>query len=380
MPLKCQLDKFSLSNDVHYLNCAFMSPLLNSVELVGVEELRRKFKPYEYSLDDFFGPVDEVKSLFGKLIHTNKQERMAIIPSVSYGLANAANNIKPKKNGKIVLVEGQFPSNYYIWKKKCDEFDMEMSIVSRPISNWSDKVLENININTSAVVMPQVHWADGTIFNLEEIGKRCREVGAMFIIDGTQSIGVYPFDVSEIKADAVICAGYKWLMGPYGIGMAYYGDYFDDGKAIEENWLPKIKSDEFAGLTEYQEEYRPMAWKYSVGECSNFVYLKMLIGSIKQLLSWNPREIQKYCEHITRTSIEGMIQMGCVISPIEERSSHLFGIIPPNNFNKDKFDKELIENKIFVSQRGPYYRVSPNVYNNAQNLNALKECFSECIN
>ena len=143
--------------------------------------------------------------------------------------------------------------------------------------------------------------------------------------------------------------------------------------------MPKIKSDKFSGLTHYQEEHRAKAWKYSVGECSNFIYLKMLNESIKQLLDWDPKEIQSYCRDITSEAIGEMLNMGCDIAPIEERASHLFGVLPPANFDKDKFSEVVNGNKVFVSERGPYYRISPNVYNSEQNLTALKDCFAASI-
>ena len=82
-----------------------------------------------------------------------------------------------------------------------------------------------------------VHWADGTIFDMKKIRKKTSENNALLIIDGTQSIGSMPFNLNEIQPDALVCAGYKWLMGPYGSGLAYYGKYFDDGKPIEESWI-----------------------------------------------------------------------------------------------------------------------------------------------
>ena len=37
-------------------------------------------------------------------------------------------------------------------------------------------------------------------------------MGAYFIVDGTQSVGAMSqIDVQELKIDALICAGYKWL-------------------------------------------------------------------------------------------------------------------------------------------------------------------------
>ena len=233
-------------------------------------------------MEDFFEPVAELKSLFSDLLNAGDKDRISIIPSASYGLANAANNIPHKQKGEIILLEGQFPSNYYIWKKVCDQKGMRVKFISKPKEgSWSDKILNSINEKTAAVAMGNIHWADGSLFDVNKIGERCKKYEAFFIIDGTQSIGALPFDIKEIQADAVICSAYKWLLGPYGFGLAYYGPSFDAGKPIEESWFSKVKSDEFSDLVEYQEEYRAKAWRYNVGGSSNFVYVKMMIAALK---------------------------------------------------------------------------------------------------
>jgi selenocysteine lyase/cysteine desulfurase len=53
--------------------------------------------------------------------------------------------------------------------------------------------------NTAAVLISSIHWTDGTLFDLRKIGERCREVNALFIVDGTQSVGALPIDVKECK-------------------------------------------------------------------------------------------------------------------------------------------------------------------------------------
>ena len=107
--------------------------------------------------------------------------------------------------------------------------------------------------------MSHIHWADGTLFDLKAIRQRTRDVGALLIIDGTQSIGALPFDIQEIQPDALICAGYKWLMGPYSLGLAYLGEFFDEGIPIEENWKNRHNSHHFARLVNYEDKYQPHA-------------------------------------------------------------------------------------------------------------------------
>ena len=40
--------------------------------------------------------------------------------------------------------------------------------------------------------------------------------------------------METLRPDALIAGGYKWLLGPYGCGYAYYGPRMDDGVPLEE--------------------------------------------------------------------------------------------------------------------------------------------------
>ena len=66
-------------------------------------------------------------------------------------------------------------------------------------------------------------------------------------------VGALPFDVREIQPDALVCAGYKWLLGPYSIGVAYFGPRYDGGEPIEENWIARRGSEDFQRLVDYQD-------------------------------------------------------------------------------------------------------------------------------
>lgn len=49
---------FQLPDEIHYLNCEYMSPLLKSVEARGIEGMCRKRNPVSIRPADFF-PWDE---------------------------------------------------------------------------------------------------------------------------------------------------------------------------------------------------------------------------------------------------------------------------------------------------------------------------------
>jgi selenocysteine lyase/cysteine desulfurase len=351
-----------------YLNCAYMSPMLKTVEKKGLEGIHAKRNPAAVAGEDFFKDTEKLRKEFSKLINC-EASRVVLVPSVSYGMANVVNNIKLSSSDNIIVAAEQFPSNYYPWQRVSQDTRAKLKVIAPPdeLVNrgklWNERLLEAIDTNTKLVALGNVHWADGTLFNLKEIRKRTKEVGALLIIDGTQSVGALPFDVKEIQPDALVCAGYKWLMGPYSLGLAYYGEYFDQGKPVEENWINRLHSENFAGLVNYETHYQPGALRYEVGEHSNFILLPMLLEAVKQINQWKPKVIQQYCASITRKPISILQEAGYWIEDEKFRGHHLFGVRLPAHAEVGKIKKALQKNKISISFRGDAIRVSPNLYN-----------------
>lgn len=375
--MKNQRSKFSLPSGITYLNCAYMSPMMKSVERAGVIGMQRKRNPLMVSAADFFTDTEKLRSEYGLLIGVSDPRRIVVIPSASYGLSTVARNVPVGKGDTIIIMHQQFPSNVYPWMRLTADSGASLKVVEPPDTLrdrsriWNERVLEAIQPGTKVVAMGQVHWADGTRFNLEAVRKRTREVGALLIIDGTQSLGALPFDVRRIQPDALICAGYKWLMGPYSIGLAYYGEAFDDGVPLEENWINRQGSEDFAGLVVYENDYQPGALRYEVGEHSNFIMIPMMLAAVKQVTQWGQENIQRYCEKITEEGIARLRERGCWIEDGSSRGHHLFGIRFPKDLKLDRIRERILQRRISVSFRGDSMRVSPHVYNSAGDIEKL---------
>lgn len=375
--MNCQKAIFSLPSDVSYLNCSYMSPLLRSVASMGRAMVDQKATPHHIKVDDFFAPREKLRNLFARLINAEDPSRIAIIPAASYGLAAVARNVSLSKGQNIIMADEQFPSNVYTWKRLAEEQDLQLKVIKAPeVENgrgatWNQQILEAINDQTGLVTLGQVHWADGTLFDLAAIRKRTQEVGALLVIDGTQSIGAFPFDVQALQPDAVICAGYKWLMGPYSIGLGYFGPRFDQGVPLEENWISRLNSDDFGGLVAYEDRYQPGALRYDVGENSNFILVPMLSTALEQILAWEVDNIQTYCQNLAKEPIERLQEMGYRVEEQDSRGAHLFGIRVPQHIDQDRLKQQLQDQKVYVSYRGDAIRVSPHLYNDATDMDRL---------
>ena len=375
-PLSCRKSLFSLPEDLHYLNCAYMGPLPRAVEEAGIEGMRRKRAPTTIAASDFFEQSDEARRLFARLIGAPEPGRVAIIPSVSYGIATAARNTSAERGQNIVVVSEQFPSNVYAWRRLAAERGLELRTVTAPDSprrgeDWNGALLAAIDGDTALVALPNVHWTDGTRFDLEEVGRRARALGAAFVIDASQSVGALPFDIKRVGADALITAAYKWLLGPYSIGLAWFGPRYDGGVPLEETWIGRRGSEDFRGLVNYRDEYQPGAVRYDVGERSNFMLVPMLVAALRLILEWRPERIQQYCAELTAAALEEARELGFVVEDPAWRGHHLFGLRAPAGIDLAALNDALREHGVSASLRGSALRVSPNVYNDEADVEAL---------
>ncbi len=372
--MKCQREKFQLQRKYAYLNCAYMAPVMKKVEKAGIKGIKQIRKPFKIGIDEFFNETETVRRLFAHLIDTKEDKRVVIVPSVSYGMATVCNNL-PFKSGKIILTGEQFPSNVYPWLA-LEERGFTVETITPPQSNkraedWNEAIINAIDDQTRVVAIGHVHWSDGSLFLLEEIRKRLDKVGGLLIIDGTQSVGALPFSVQKFRPDALVCAGYKWLMAPYGMGLAYYGSAFDNGNPIEHNWINRLNSEDFAGLVNYESRYREKALRYEVGEHSNFVLVPMMHTALKQLLKWTPENIQSYCKELTLEPIQKIRGLGYHVENETQRGHHLFGLRLPEKLDLEKLKKALMDHKVSVSVRGNSIRIAPHVYNDKKDMSRL---------
>lgn len=382
--LVCQRDAFQLGREDHYLNCAYMGPLPRAAEEAGFAAIRKKAVPTRIVPPDSFWDTDELRTLYARLITASDPACVAIQPGVSYAVATAAKNLPVSSGQNIVLTHEQFPGNVYAWHRLAAECGADLSAVDPGAGQgrgqrWNEHLLDAIDSKTAIVSVPHVHWTDGTLFNLEAIGARCRDVGAALFIDATQSAGALPFDVAAVQPDVVVCAAYKWLLGPYSLAFTWFSERFDDGVPIEETWIARKNSRDFQHLVDYQDEYIPGAVRYDMAERSSFFLAPIARASLELILEWTPERIQEYCRALTADFLRDSAELGYSVEDDAWRGSHLFGLRMPEGIDLVALKSSLAERNVSASVRGSALRLSPNVYNDDVDMGVLFEVLKGAV-
>jgi len=374
MILPNQRHLFSIPESHAYLNTAYMSPLMHSVVSAMESGLQEKVSPWEYKAEQFFTDVNVARGLAAQVFGT-APETVAIVPSASYGIQTAANNLPLRAGQTVLVLEDQFPSHIYPWQARAAEVGARVRILPTPDNDdWTDVVLAAIDANTAVVAVPHTHWSTGATLDLIAIREALDAVGGALVLDLTQSLGAQPFDASAIRPDFAVAATYKWLLGPYSCGFLYVDPKWHGGRPLEENWINRAGSEDFGGLTRYQSEYQSGAVRFDMGEKSNPGQMRGAAAALRQILDWGVESIAETLLDKTKTIEAQLEPLGLRAAKI--RAPHYLGLRVDGVRQKSLPEgilQTLAEQHIYVSARGPALRVTPHLYTSDNDMDRLIE-------
>ena len=374
-----QRDLFDLPDDIAYLNCAYMGLQPRAATAAGQEALALKGRAWQIGAADFFTGPERLRELYATLVGGDA-DGVALVPSASYAIGTAAANLRVHAGDRIVVLAEQFPANVYPWRAVAARSGAEVVTVPRPgDDDWTAALLEHVGERVAVVSLPNCHWTDGGLVDLEAVRAACDRVGAALVVDGSQSVGALPLDVGRVRPDVLVSVGYKWLLGPYSLGFAWFAPHLRDGVPLEETWYARAGSEDFSGLVDYVDEYQPGARRYDVGEVANFALVPVAEAALRQILSWGVERISTALAAHTRAIAEGAVALGLGVAPEHRRSPHLLGLRLPHGSEPGAVAAELAQRSVHVSVRGSSVRVSPHLWTTERDIAALLDGLAAAV-
>ena len=358
---------FDPPRDIAWLNAAYMGPLPRAAVEAGLRAYERKAAPWGLSIpDDFFGVPEALHAEAARLFNA-EADSIALVPSASYGLATAAANIRLEPGSEILLLDGQFPSNVYVWRSLAARDGAAVRTVGRSANQtWTEALDAAIGARTGLVACPAVHWIDGGNIDLAALRPALREAGAALVLDLTQSLGAQPFDAGAIDPDFAVAAAYKWLCGPYNSGFLYVAERHHGGTPLEENWIAREGSSDFARLIDYRDAYEAGARRFDMGERSAFQIAPAALESLKLINDIGPAAIEARCGELTAAIEAAAAPLG-LAADTPHRAAHYLALALPEAAPDDLLERLKAEG-VFLSQRGPRLRISPHLYNDEADI------------
>jgi selenocysteine lyase/cysteine desulfurase len=302
-----------------------------------------------------------------------REEDIAVGSSATELMASLAWAVTPDRTSNIVSTGIAFPSTIYPWIRVARHTGAEVRFAEGQGEYVDpDEVIELIDNQTAVVCISQVEYSGGQQYDLTRLARRAHEHGALLVVDGAQSLGAIPTDVTASGVDALVASGYKWLCGPFGVAVMYLAPHLqgrlDPGvvgfRSHEDMWDLQATRLE---LPEAARRFEPstMAYGCAIG----------LAESIKYLLHVGIARIRDHNLHLADLLIDGLRERRAdILGPRtdEERTSIVATRFP--NCDPAEMARRLNAARVVVSARQSTVRFSPHLYNEPADIErALEE-------
>lgn len=381
-PVDDARDAFLLPEGVAYLNCAYMGPLPRTAVEAGWSALDRKARPWTITPEDFFAPVERYRGLIGDLLGLDA-DGVAVTPSVSYGLSTFAAGLTLSPGDVVLVPDDEFPSALLPWTDLAERSGAEVVRVPADGHDRNGPLLDEITARGERVALvsvPTNHWTDGAPFDLPALRAATRDVGAALAVDVAQSLGAAPFDGAAVAPDVVAGVTYKWLLGPYSLGFAWFAPRWREGRPLEHSWIGRAGAEDFASLTRPSDQHRPGARRYDMGEGSQHNLLPVALAGIDLVTEWDPAATAAHARRLTDRIADGATDLGLGVAPPAQRSAHLLGLdLGPVGAEPARVAAALAEERVHVSVRGRSVRVSAHRFNTDDDVDRLLSALTTVV-
>jgi selenocysteine lyase/cysteine desulfurase len=364
--LASQRDLFDIPRDICYLNSASYSPLPLQTLQAGRDAVGRKGKPWMLDAGFAGRQHDRARLAAARLINADAAD-IALIPSISYGVATAAKLLTIPRGRRVLVLENDHSSPVLEWQTRADAQGFVVETVHQPgDGDWTSAVFACIERPGAPPValasISSVHWSDGGLIDIDKVAAALRRQGTLFLIDATQSAGVLPLDVKQLDPDFVIFPTYKWLLGPYGRAFLYLAKRHQGGVPLEQTAGGRrdVRAENAVYLSD--TSYVGDASRFDMGERDHFVSLEMAAIGMEMIAEWGAAAIAQRLAVLTERIAEGVRDLGVSMPQRHLRAPHILSL----GF-KDGTAKALVEGLategIYVAPRLGRMRISPHVFN-----------------
>lgn len=369
--LASQRDLFDVPRDICYLNSASYSPLpLRTLE-AGRAAVGRKGRPWTLDADFARGQHERTRTAAARLINADPGD-IALIPSISYGVATAAKGLTIARGSRVVVLENDHSSPVLEWHHRAEAQGFTVETVRQPDDgDWTAAVLAVIERSgappVSLASISSVHWSDGGLIDLEQVAAALQRHGALFLIDATQSAGVLAMDVKKLDPDFVLFPTYKWLIGPYGRAFLYVAKRHQDGLPLEQTAGARrnVRAENEVYFTDLS--YVGDARRFDMGERDHFISLEMAAIGMEMVAEWGAPAIAERLAMLTEGIEQRLRGLGVAVLERRVRAPHILCL----GF-KGGMPKGLIEglaaDGVHVAARLGRLRVSPHVFNDEADI------------
>jgi selenocysteine lyase/cysteine desulfurase len=368
-------EDFTSFEDKIWLNAASEGPLPQVAVNALEEAVRWKTRPYLLTHEKFTLAYKELKESLGKLLNVSSRD-MIVAMSASYGLHLLANGLPWRKGDEIIVMQNDFPTDILPW------LYLEKRGVKVRQLKAKDKVLTPeelkaaVSPKTKLFCISQVHTFTGIPVDIKAMGEMCQKNQIFCVVNLSQSAGNVPIDLATWAIDAVVGAGYKWLLGPYSTGYAWIKPSLREQLDVNNTyWSALLSEEDLKSEGALALKDNRSARRFDMFAPANFFNFIPWKASIEYLLKIGIGQVYEYNQVLIDELIASLDSKKYqLVSPTQKHlRSNLVVISHRDPENNLKIYKGLLAEGIYPAFWKGRIRFSPHLYNTSPQIKKVNQ-------
>src|SRR5229473_7373589 len=367
-------DEWYPIEDATYLNFAAHAAIprvaLNAVQA----SVAAKRRPHIVDDQSFFSVARSLRQTLATLIGAS-QDDIALTNGAGAGLAMIAYALKWSADDEVIIAGGEFPAHYATWKPMEAREGIKVQI-THPQGQFmqAGDLIAAMTPRTRVISVSHVRFDDGSILDASSLAAACKKNGTLLVLDVSQSCGAIPMDVRSLGADFIVCAGYKYLLSPWGTGFLWSKpESLDSLRPGPYNWLSQ-GVENFARLNYVDPEPASTLSRWDSAEAASIYNFNLTVmeASAKFVLDASPALIRDHNQALINYFFERLPEGYRLASPRQASQRGVSGCVEAGSRgDTESLYQTLRDARFVVALREGRIRVAPHLLNSTQDIDRL---------
>jgi cysteine desulfurase / selenocysteine lyase len=268
-----------------------------------------------------------------------------------------ASSVKWCPGDEVVVLADEYPCNVLPWLQAEAAGATVVRVDPGGVHERQQHLLDALSDRTRIMSVSHVHPWTGTRLDLTPLGRACREVGALLVVDGIQALGATRVDLSHV--DVYGAGVFKWLLSGFGTAIGVFRE------RARSMLAPAFRS--------YGNPPPSRSFEYAAPNIPGLYVLDATLGYLEEL-GWD--RILERVDGLTSYVLEALERVG--IAAITPREAHA-GIVSVGVHDSTAVVEGLKRRGVDVSDKMGRVIVSPHFYNTDDDVDRFADALDAVL-
>ena len=358
---------FPATEQMAYLNSAASGPMPKFVAEAPQKFYQEMMESGDRHWEEWRARREATRVKLAKMINAEPGE-IGFTTNTSAGMNLIADALEG--GGEVISCELEFPVSTIPWMHR----GIPVHLTKTPDGELhADRLCQAMTNKTGTLVVSHVQYSNGARAPIEEIG--ARKGSHTLVVNVSQSAGVLPIDVRQMRIDALCATGHKWMLSGYGSGFVYMSrELLTRTRPRQISWMSvenpfAMRNDEFVLR-------RDMAARTEIG-VPHFAGIFALGASVDYLMKLGISNIQERALAVNRHLTASLADAGWkVLSPLRDEATRSAETLVELK-NPAQVMAHLSRRGVAVTQKPEGIRIATHFFNNETDIRRLIQALNE---